>query len=87
MELEAERRVYVDDYGVDMGNALFEQEYLCSFDAAILRAIYGVELREAAPRITAVPHDPLLPVHVVMDMGWSDDTAILFSRLHAVRCA
>lgn len=81
MQLEAERRVYVDDYGPDMGNALFEQEYLCSFDAAILGAIYGAELRDAAPRITQVPHDPSLPVHAVMDMGWSDDTAILFFQV------
>lgn len=81
MELEKERRIYVDDYGVDMGNALFEQEYLCSFDAAILGAIYGAELRDAAPRITTVNHDPSLPVHAVMDMGWSDDTAILFFQV------
>lgn len=84
-ELERERRAYVADYGPDMGSAMFEQEYLCSFDAAILGAIYGAELKDAedAGRICDVPHDPSLPVHAVMDMGWSDDTAILFFQVAA----
>lgn len=78
-ELDAERAAYVADYGEDMGNALFEQEYLCSFDAAILGAIYGAEIRrmEADGRISQVPADPDLPVHTVWDIGWTDDTAIL----------
>jgi len=84
-ELDRERRAYIADYGFDMGAAMFEQEFMCSFDAAILGAIYGVELKDAetAGRICHVPHDPSLPVHAVMDMGWSDDTAILFFQVAA----
>jgi len=56
----------------------YDQEYECSFDAAILGAYYGVEMREAldAGRIRSVPHDPALPVYTAWDIGWRDDTAI-----------
>src|SRR3546814_13462588 len=35
---------YIDLYGADMGQAVYEQEYLCSFTAAILGAYYGREM-------------------------------------------
>ena len=56
----------------------FEQEYECSFEAAILGAFYGIEMREANEqgRITAVPHDDAIPVHTAWDLGFKDDTAI-----------
>jgi hypothetical protein len=56
----------------------FAQEYLCSFDAAIVGAIYGTEMRQATEqgRVCEVPHDPSLPVHTAWDLGWKDDTAI-----------
>ena len=78
--LEDERLRYIANYGEDMGNALYEQEYLCSFDAAILGAIYGADIREMerTGRIGAFEADPELPVHTVQDLGFSDDTAILF---------
>ena len=79
-DLEAERQAYIADFGEDMGIALFDQEYGCSFDAAILGAIYGAEIRkmEQAGRIGAVPADPSLPVHTVQDIGFTDDTTIIF---------
>jgi phage terminase large subunit len=82
-QLMAERKAYVDEFGEDMGNALFEQEYLCSFDAAILGAFYGGEMRIAKEqeRITSVQYDPALKVHVAMDIGYTDDTAIVFFQV------
>jgi hypothetical protein len=58
----------------------YDQEYECSFEAAILGAFYGVEMREAldAGRIREVPHDADLPVYTAWDIGWRDDTAIWF---------
>lgn len=50
------------------------QEYECSFEAAIVGAIYGVEMRDA--RIGEVAYDDALPVHTAWDLGWRDDTAI-----------
>jgi hypothetical protein len=54
------------------------QEYECSFEAAILGAYYGVDLRlaEDEGRITNVGYDPHLPVHTAWDLGYRDDTAI-----------
>lgn len=74
---------YQDIYGFDAGRAYFEQEYLCSFDAAVLGAFYGGEMRRADEdgRITHVPCDPSLPVHTVWDIGFSDDCVILFFQV------
>lgn len=58
----------------------YAAEYECSFDAAILGAIYARELsalREAG-QVTRVPHDPALPVHTAWDLGVGDSTAIVF---------
>lgn len=54
------------------------QEYECSFEAAILGAFYGTEIRELeeAGRITTVSYDPSLPTYTAWDLGYRDDTAI-----------
>lgn len=54
------------------------QEYCCSFEAAILGAYFGTDLRlaEDEGRITDVAYDPALPVHTAWDLGFRDDTAI-----------
>jgi len=59
------------------------QEYECSFEAAILGAFYGKEMREANDqgRITNVPYDPDMPVYTAWDLGWRDDTAIWFYQI------
>ena len=61
----------------------YDQEYECSFDAAILGAIYGIEMREATEqgRIREVAYDPELPVHTAWDLGYRDDTAIWFYQV------
>lgn len=42
-------------------------------------AIYANEIREAQEngRVTFVPYDPMLKVHVVMDLGWNDSMSII----------
>lgn len=42
-------------------------------------AIYANEIREAQEngRVTNVPYDPTLKVHVVMDLGWNDSMTII----------
>ena len=74
-ELEAARR--------DLTPEQYEQEYGCSFDAAILGAYYGRELADAqeAGRITSVPYDPALEVHTAWDLGVGDSTAIWFFQI------
>lgn len=58
----------------------YEQEFECSFDAAIKGAYFGKEMAEAdrQGRITDVPHEPLLPVYTSWDLGIGDATAIWF---------
>jgi len=45
---------------------------------AVEGAIYFKQIQqmEAAGRITNVPYDPLLKVHIVIDLGWEDSMAI-----------
>lgn len=56
----------------------YNQEYECSFDAAILGAYYGKEMTrvDAEGRIRVVEHDPNFPVNTAWDIGRTDDTAI-----------
>jgi phage terminase large subunit len=61
----------------------YEQEFECSFEAAILGAYYGKELRqcEQAGRVTTVEYDPNIPVYTAWDLGYHDDTAIWFYQV------
>jgi hypothetical protein len=53
------------------------QEYECSFEAAILGAFFGTEMRQAESRINErVVFEPGYPVHTAWDLGYRDDTAI-----------
>lgn len=85
--LAAELQAYIDDYGEEFGRALYEQEYLCSFNAAILGAYYGSEIArmEREGRIGFFPHDPKFPVYTAWDLGFTDDTAIWFFQIIAGR--
>lgn len=58
----------------------YEQEYECSWDAAVKGAIYAKQLAELKDmgRFTRVPYNPLLPVHTGWDLGFDDCTAIWF---------
>jgi phage terminase large subunit len=75
-ELAAARR--------DMSQDQYAQEYECSFDAAVIGAYYAREMAQAEKdnRITDVPHDPRLPVHVSWDLGIGDSTSLWFAQAH-----
>ena len=72
VELEAAAR--------EMSPEEYEQEFECSFTAAIRGAYFGGLMGDAERegRITRVPRDPTLPVHTAWDLGMSDSTAIWF---------
>jgi phage terminase large subunit len=61
-----------------MSEDQYEQEFECSFEAALLGAYYGRELvaLEKAGRIVPDLYDPSLPVYTAWDLGYRDDTAI-----------
>lgn len=66
------------DAYASMSEDQYLQEFECSFEAAILGAYYGKEMRALtdAKRIGKVDYDPMFPVHTAWDLGYSDDTAI-----------
>ena len=68
---------YVAMYGEDIGRAQFEQEYECSFNAAILGAFYAREMISvrAEGRIDDIEALPRA-VHRAWDIGVRDDTSI-----------
>ncbi len=79
-DLERERLEYIALYGPDLGEAMFKQEYLCSFEGAVLGAFYAAALDEIERKnqITRVPYDKGYPVTTAWDLGVDDATAIWF---------
>ena len=65
-----------------MGEDRYEQEFECSFEAAITGAYYGTEMKAAMNdnRVTKVPYDPALKVITSWDLGVGDSTAIWFAQ-------
>lgn len=79
------------DASQGMTDDQYEQEFECSFEAAILGAYYGKELKilEESGRIAKVAYDRSLPVFTAWDLGYHDDTAIFFyqvthSEIHVI---
>ena len=68
----------LDDALKSMSIDQYQQEFECSFEAAILGAIYGTEMRliTDAGRITKVEPDPMFKVNTAWDLGYNDATAI-----------
>lgn len=81
--LAQERLELTRIHGEHIGNSIFEQEYMCSFESAVAGQVYAAELRAstAAGHITKVPYDPSKPVHTFWDLGWADSTSIWFAQI------
>lgn len=77
-QIEESLKEYVALYGEDVGRAQFEQEYLCSFNAAILGAYFAREMMalRADGRVKEIEPIPGKPVHRAWDIGVRDDTSI-----------
>lgn len=83
-ELGEELKEYQNQFGLEEGKALWEQEYHCSWESALIGSFYGSYLNRAAKdgRIGRIPIDRALMVHTAWDLGISDSTAIWF-----IQCA
>lgn len=82
-QLQQERRELMAQHGVAVGQALYRQEYECSFEAPVLGAYYAEWLDELENKggITTVPYDPEGgPVVVSFDLGIGDQTALWFAQ-------
>jgi phage terminase large subunit len=64
----------------EMGEDQYQQEFECSFEAAIKGAFYADEMRAmlAEGRITSIEINKEVRVHTAWDLGVSDSTAIWF---------
>lgn len=62
---------YQDLHGMDVGRAMFEQEYLCSWSGAMVGAYFGAEMNRAEQdgRIRPVPIDWGHPINTTWDLG------------------
>lgn len=71
-EVEALKREMTEDE--------FNQEFNCSFVAAIKGAFYAKEMNklDAERKIGPVPWDQSFPVTTAWDLGWSDENVVLF---------
>jgi phage terminase large subunit len=72
------RAEYIALYGEDMGQAHFQQEYYCSFNAAILGAFYAREMAAVRSSGRIRNFEPIggIPIHRAWDIGVRDDTSI-----------
>lgn len=70
----------LDDARTMLTPEQYEQEFECSFEAAILGAYYGREIADAerAGRIKSLAPEPGIPVQTAWDLGIGDSTAIWF---------
>ncbi|WP_141339709.1 hypothetical protein [Bradyrhizobium sp. USDA 3458] len=91
-QLDEGLKEYVTLYGEDVGRAQFEQEYLCSFNAAILGAFYAKEMLAVRNSGRIREFDPVPgPVHRAWDIGTRDDTSIWWFQViggvpHIIDC-
>lgn len=76
--VEEQRLEYHAIYGEEAGDALIQQEYWCSFSAAILGAYWGKEMDrcDREGRISPVDRIKGYPVHRAWDIGVDDPMAI-----------
>lgn len=68
----------LDAMRMELSEDAWRQEMECDFDAALPGAIWGKELwqLEQDGRVRQGLYDPELKTHAVLDLGFSDDTAI-----------
>src|SRR5580704_7394689 len=80
--VEQQRLEYTGIFGKEAADALIDQEYYCSFEAAILGAYWGKEmlLAEQQGRICDVPVNAGLPVHT----AWASTTIATGSTSAAI---
>jgi len=73
-DMDKEREEGVDE-------STIQQEYYCSFSAVSQGSIYKLQMEDAEKRVTHLPIERGEEVHIWMDIGKSDTTAILFVQL------
>lgn len=67
-----------------MAEEIIQQEFYCSFEAAIQGAYFSNEMQTVKKegRISVFPVDPNIPVHTAWDIGMRDATSIGLYQVH-----
>jgi phage terminase large subunit len=79
-QLENEKAELIAERGLADGEAIYDQEYECSWSAALPGAYYArtMDQLERDGGIGRVPHNPGRQVHTAWDLGANDMTAVWF---------
>lgn len=79
-QLEREKAELIAERGEGDGEAIFDQEYMTSWHAALPGAYYArlIDQLERGGAIGYCPHNPARQVHTAWDLGGSDQTVIWF---------
>ena len=82
MRLEEIRQELIGTLGFEMGEAMYNQEYLCHFTGAVMGSYYGKQMALARQegRITHVPHETGAEVYTFWDLGVDDSMTIWFMQ-------
>lgn len=72
-----------DEKESGMSEDYIRQEFFCSFECGIDNSYYGwcLEKMRKENRICSVSWQPHIPVHVSMDLGYNDDTVLIFFQI------
>lgn len=81
-QLERERQELIAERGEEDGQAIFDQEYMTSWSAALPGTYYAriIDKLEREGAVTRVPHNPARQVHTAWDLGANDQTVIWFMQ-------
>lgn len=82
-DLDKTRKTYIKRHGQALGEAIFNQEFASSWDAAVVGSVFGREIAdlEAEGRARPIAYDPRYPVHTSWDIGVGDSTVILYWQI------
>jgi hypothetical protein len=84
-DIARERSELEKSRGAAEAKAIIDQEYYCSFTAAVMGAYYGEQMErlQIEGRIADLVVEPNMPVITAWDIGVGDSTAIWFAQVKA----
>ena len=79
-ELDTALKEYVSIYGKDAGQAIYDQELMVSFNAAVLGSYYAAEMADVRNegRVLEIVPDLDRPISRAWDLGVRDDTCVVW---------
>jgi len=83
LALHEDKKEKASIFGPTVAQALWLQEWFCSFDAAVQGAYYAdlITKAEKQDRICSVPYEEGYPVHTAWDLGWNDTMVLWFFQI------